>query len=190
MQLLLWFDEYLFHLVNGTNIGWLNSIAPLLREKTTWIPLYLLLAAWCMWRYSWRTALTLLVASALTVAVADTTSSKILKPLIQRERPCRAVPDAIVRVPCGGGFSFPSSHAANHFALAALWIRGLHQQRRLNVLWWAWWWAATIALAQVYVGVHYPLDITAGAILGVGIGSVFARLWQQLRQWWPGLGSA
>ena len=70
---------------------------------------------------------------------------------------------------CGSGYSFTSSHATNHFAIALflvlLWGRKHPFLRYLFPLW-----AASIALAQVYVGVHYPLDIFVGSLLGVGIG--------------------
>jgi len=41
--------------------------------------------------------------------------------------------------------------------------------------WWLILWAASIAYAQVYVGVHYPLDVIAGGLLGWLIGSLLAR---------------
>ena len=72
-------------------------------------------------------------------------------------------------VPCGGGYSFTSSHATNHFAIATFLILTLgliFKWIKLPLLFWA----ASIAFGQVYVGVHYPLDIFFGAILGMSVG--------------------
>jgi undecaprenyl-diphosphatase len=72
-------------------------------------------------------------------------------------------------VGCGSGYSFISSHAANHFGLAII-IGSIFKSK------WTWVkptlviWAAVICYAQVYVGVHYPLDVIGGAIIGILIG--------------------
>ena len=76
---------------------------------------------------------------------------------------------------CGAGYSFTSSHAANHFAVATFLIMTIGQILP-KIKKWLWLWAASIALAQVYVGVHFPLDVLAGGILGVVLG----RLWSML----------
>jgi membrane-associated phospholipid phosphatase len=66
--------------------------------------------------------------------------------------------------------SFPSGHATTSFACAtvlALMIPGLALP--VFVL------AAAVAWSRVYVGVHFPLDVLAGAVLGVAIGLSVAR---------------
>ena len=75
----------------------------------------------------------------------------------------------VQRVPCGSGYSFTSSHASNHFALSTflflalaswpLWVRSLLML-----------WALNVAIAQVYVGVHYPFDVLMGSLTGMVIG--------------------
>lgn len=155
---------------------WLDAILPVYREKTTWIPLYLVMAV-LLWRsYGWRRTFYLLLVVALVVTVADQIAASVLKPLVGRLRPCAELADVRELVGCGGRFSFPSNHATNHFAVATV----------LSLTWlghyaWGWrlaifTWAATISLAQVYVGKHYPSDIVAGAALGmaVAIFGVFA----------------
>jgi undecaprenyl-diphosphatase len=76
---------------------------------------------------------------------------------------------------CSGSYSFISNHAANHFALASfafLTFRGIFKKWMCL----AYAWAFFIAYAQVYVGVHYPLDVLGGAVLGITIGSITAWL--------------
>lgn len=114
----------------------------------------------------------ILACAGLSIFGSDTISSKLIKYEVKRLRPCQEVklePAAITRVDCGSGFSFTSSHAANHFCLAAFIVAlfGFHM-KAWKYLWWVW--AGLISLAQVYVGVHYPLDVIAGALLGCTIG--------------------
>ncbi len=87
-----------------------------------------------------------------------------IKAGVERERPSLGIPqaDPLIRA---GGWSFPSGHAATAFAgavsLAYLWRRGWPLFFLL---------AAAIAFSRVYVGVHYPGDVLAGAALGTAVG--------------------
>ena len=75
---------------------------------------------------------------------------------------------------CGMNGSFTSSHATNHFAIAMFLYHTLKNTSRLWSL--AFLWAAIISYSQVYVGVHYPLDILGGALIGCIFGFITARL--------------
>jgi undecaprenyl-diphosphatase len=178
-------DQSLFHTMNGQwRLAILDAIAPLWREKTFWIPLYVVLATLALWSFR-RRGFYLLLAAGLCVGIADMSSSRLIKQNVQRLRPCN---DPLVRqqtvllVRCGAGYSFTSSHAANHFALAI--FLALTLGLKYRALTWALpLWAATIAYAQVYVGVHYPLDVLCGALLGILVGWVVARLFQSRAAW-------
>lgn len=182
MQQLITIDQYFFELINvhGHNAV-LDWIMPLWREKSTWIPLYIALAGFVGYKYR-KASLYFILGLALAVGLADTISSKVIKPSVQRLRPCndpeiKAEVQLLVR--CGSGYSFTSSHASNHFAVAAFLslTLGLHYRRLRLPLYL---WAASIALGQVYVGVHYPLDILIGAILGLIIGNIVAKMYLRL----------
>jgi len=111
-----------------------------------------------------------------TVGMADVVSSKLVKPAVQRVRPCNDVGlkfEVRELVHCGGGYSFTSSHATNHFAIATFLYLVLGGLRKKWIRWALLAWAASIAYGQVYVGVHYPLDVITGAVLGSLIGTVF-----------------
>ncbi|MEJ7684921.1 MAG: phosphatase PAP2 family protein [Segetibacter sp.] len=114
----------------------------------------------------------IIALSLVTFAFTDFTSASILKPLIGRLRPCHdpALQFSINNIAgCGGVFSMPSSHASNHFGLAAFWFYVIKET--LNRKWyWLWAWAFIIGYSQIYVGVHYPGDIISGALLGVLTG--------------------
>jgi undecaprenyl-diphosphatase len=175
-------DQFLFELINGqAHNAVLDWLMPIWREKSTWIPLYIALAAFVGYKYRLQ-GLYLILALALTVGLADTVSSKIIKPSVHRLRPCNdpALKDEVqLLVHCGSGYSFTSSHASNHFAIAAFLslTLGLHYRR---IRWPLYLWAASIALGQVYVGVHFPLDIFIGAILGLIIGNIVAKTYLRL----------
>ena len=78
---------------------------------------------------------------------------------------------------CGGLYSFPSSHAANHFGMAVFWYWSILKITRKK--WkWLWVWASAICYAQVYVGLHFPSDIAAGALLGMGIGIFMVKVFE------------
>jgi len=177
MEKLLALDQYLFELINGHgHNALLDWLMPIWREKSTWIPLYIALAGFVWYKFH-RVGLYLILGLALSVGLADTISSKIIKPAVHRLRPCndpKIQAEVHLLVNCGSGYSFTSSHASNHFAVAAFLslTLGLHYRRiRLPLHLWA----ASIALGQVYVGVHYPLDILMGAFLGLIIGNIVAK---------------
>lgn len=182
MEQVIALDQFLFELINGqAHNAVLDWLMPIWREKSTWIPLYIALAAFVGYKYRLQ-GLYLLLALALAVGLADTVSSKIIKPSVHRLRPCNdpALKDEVqLLVHCGSGYSFTSSHASNHFAVAAFLslTLGLHYRR---IRWPLYLWAASIALGQVYVGVHFPLDIFIGAILGIIIGNIVAKTYLRM----------
>lgn len=172
--------------VRAWHEGWhpaaLDAVAPLWRERSTWIPLYAVLLVWLLWRERWWGLLTA-AAAGLSVGLANLTSAGIIKPLVGRVRPCNLVglrEHLDLLTGCGPGQSFPSAHAANHFALATVLcftcFAGRPLLRWVSVLW-----ATSIAVGQVYVGRHYPSDVIVGAALGAMIGYLVARLFLVLR---------
>ncbi len=175
---LLNIDQQLFSLINqGLANDLFDWLLPHVRNKYTWIPLYLFLIFVLIRRYGTRSWIYVLFAIC-TVFVADTISSKLIKKTVERPRPCHVVdqhPETIVRVSCGGGYSFTSSHATNHFAVAWYFLLiPVFSRRRWQVLFLIW--ASMICLAQVYVGVHYPFDVLVGGILGSFIGYFINRI--------------
>lgn len=172
IEWLLQADGILFRLINsGCANEWFDCLMPFVRNRFFWAPLYLFILSFLIIHYPYRWwSITLYVIVA--VFLADQASSSFLKPLIHRLRPCHDVEQVVhirLLVACGGTYGFPSSHAANHFAFATFfsllfpdrWIVGLSLS-----------WAALIGFAQIYVGVHFPLDIIGGAAVGVLCGYV------------------
>ncbi len=107
----------------------------------------------------------LVLFSVVVLVFTDQLASSFLKPLLARPRPCHVLGDIHLLVGCGGGKSMPSSHAANAFGQAALFSLCV---RRIK--WYFWAFGAVVAISRVFVGVHYPGDILAGALLGTTVG--------------------
>lgn len=95
-------------------------------------------------------------------------ASSVLKMLIQVERPFVALPDVQSLFP-ETGFAFPSGHATFFMALAIS-IFLLHKKAGYIFIFFA----LLIGLARIIAGVHFPIDILGGFILGAGISYLFA----------------
>jgi undecaprenyl-diphosphatase len=166
-------DRYLFLKINTswTN-SFLDAVLPWWRDANTWTPLYLFLILFVVIN-SKKQAFFWILAAICTLVLTDQISSSLVKPFFGRLRPC-SDPSLINQVRlllpnCSVGYSFTSSHATNHFGFAAFVFVTLKPIiNKWGYLFFLW--AATISFSQVYVGVHYPLDILSGAILGLLIG--------------------
>ena len=175
LQKIKQWDQWLFIQINsGQSNSFSDSIMPYLRNSYYWTPLYLFLLLFVIINFKGRGWWWVLIFLC-TVSLTDIISSRILKEVFERLRPCQD-PDFMgyVRLlvdQCSGGSSFTSSHAANHFGMATFFfITFRHLFKK-----WAWLvfiWAAAVGYAQVYVGVHYPGDVLGGAVAGILMGSL------------------
>lgn len=171
-------DTWLFLQINTQ---WTNSaldfIYPWYREANTWVPFYLFLVVFSIQNFKMR-ALPWILFAVITATVTDQVSAHLIKGLIERPRPCRdeffAAQVRLLLNNCSGGYSFPSSHATNHFGFAMFLFLTLKPVARK----WKWLffaWAFTVSYGQIYVGVHYPIDVICGALLGTILG--WATAW-------------
>lgn len=163
-------DRHLFDIINQTIANpVLDVLCVAARNKTCLVVFYCLLAAW-LYKFHRTHFLKMLIAGAITFLLTDQLSSHLLKPIFQRLRPCNN-PEIEVRLLaayCGSGYSFVSAHAANSFGMAVFIAAALNWQKPLTGLLLLW--AAFVSFSQVYVGVHFPADVVAGAALGTTVG--------------------
>lgn len=159
-------DRELFLLLNGMHSPFWDFVMSTISAKLTWIPLYALLLAGLIYHYRVK-VVPVIMAVVLCITLADQISSSILKPLVERPRPCHSPfigMDVHTVDGCGGMYGFVSSHAANTFGLAVLlWLLF---RRRYPAVAWLFVWAMVVGYSRIYLGVHYPLDILGGYIVG------------------------
>ena len=178
MNKLARFDKELFNLINGKwHNDFFDAVMPFLRNANFWLPLYLFLFLFVLSNFR-KNAWWWIFFFAGTVILANFISSNVIREIFFRLRPCNdpAMADNI-RVlvnyrPQSSGFI--SSHAANHFAMAAfLYLTLKDYIGKWGLLFFLW--AFIIVYAQVYVGVHYPFDILRGTLIGFVFGYLSAK---------------
>ena len=129
-----------------------------------------LLALW-LWKGR-KNALKVLVVAALAIASGDMLAHRVIKPWAARPRPERTLgPAVFMRAPANGAYGFPSNHATNMGAAAAV-LTVAYPGGALAFAGIA----ALVAYSRVYVGAHYPGDVLAGLALGAAIGWLWAAL--------------
>lgn len=180
LERIIHIDKQLFFEVNECMRNDLfDLLMPLFRDKFFWIPLYILIVFLIVRQYKLK-ALYVVGFALLALLLADQISASVIKPLVGRLRPCNdASISSLVNnsVGCGSGFSFVSSHATNHFALAMFFISiFIRPSNSYYVIMPFLFWATLISFAQVYVGVHFPLDVICGGLLGMALGYGVGRL--------------
>lgn len=123
----------------------------------------------------------IVVVTALLLLVVSDAVNELLKVWIQRPRPCQALEAVRILVGCSRrSFSFPSGHATNIAAQAALFA--FHYRPLAIPLFLV---AAAVGYSRVYVGVHYPADVVGGVIVGLSCGALFVYLVSKLEQRLP-----
>lgn len=174
LQNILETDKELFLYLNHFHNEFWDTIMLMVTRKETWIPFYLVILFFFVKNYRTKSILVFLFL-ALTILAADQ-FSVLLKETFQRLRPVheptiQSLVHNVLRK--GGLYGFVSSHAANSFAIFIFTAR-IFKNRSYSFL--LFFWALLLSYSRIYSGVHYPLDILGGAILGLLVGFVFYKL--------------
>jgi undecaprenyl-diphosphatase len=169
------FDRFLLLKINRDwTASSLDALMPVITDlhRVPWFLYGVAPAALALWLYKGRKrALKVLVVAALAIAAGDLLAYRVIKPMVARPRPERSVSGVIMRAPANGSYGFPSNHAVNMGAAAAV----------LTVAYpggaYAFWaLAGLVAYSRVYCGAHYPGDVVAGLLLGAALGWPWALL--------------
>ncbi len=171
-QLFLWINRDLANPIFDAFFPFWTDI-----QKTSVFHFFILplLIALIYWRAR-LPGLLFLAASIVSLSIADFLASNWIKPWFERERPFLSLgrEEVFLRVAEVGSSSFPSSHALDAFCIAVF-VSYFFK----NLAWIVLPLAFLTALSRVYNGVHFPLDVIAGAFFGIVIGSILAFLF------WP-----
>lgn len=114
--------------------------------------------------------------SAVSVVLAGMAEA-VLKPLIGRVRPCHVLEGVRLLTRCIDGFSMPSGHALSSFAFAAPLLYLTRDTLPFTARLYPLTLAALITYSRIYLGVHYPTDILAGALVGSAIALTLSALY-------------
>jgi len=165
--------------LNSFHNDWLDEVMFLISIDKIWIPFYLIIIIFLFKIFNWKKALLIVTCLVCVVALSDRISSGFFKPTFKRYRPTHehAIMEKIYTVHDyrGGDYGFISSHAANTFGLAMFLFLTLH--KKFKNIRWLFLWAGVVSYSRIYLGVHYPLDILTGALLGVLLALIFYQIY-------------
>lgn len=175
-DLLLW--------LNGWHAPWLDPVMWFFTKAAGSLPWFVAILLLLHKKYGWQTALAVAGGTGVVVLFCDRVSVELFKEVFQRYRPSRNLEigdllhlhiDDNGNPYTGGWYGFVSSHATNFFGMAMYYWLWLRPAKRWVVLM-LFGWAAFVSYTRIYLGVHYPGDIIAGALLGLGLGWLAYRI--------------
>lgn len=186
---ILGWDRAVFEIINQDfSGGFLNTLLPFFSDFRIWLlPLGIV---WTL--FFWRTnryGRLVAIGCFFVVVATDQVSDSVIKPAVQRVRPCNVIPavnfyddngkwlvtDKFGLTTYKPSYGFPSSHAANVAGQATYWSFFYPQAAPFVISI-----AAVVCYSRIYLGHHYPLDVLGGYLVGVVFALFVAFI---LRRW-------
>ena len=171
-------DRELLVNINSLNAPFWDNIMWWISDRFVWIPLYLSIVFF-LFKIKGRDAMIAALAVGLCILIADQVASGFCKPFFERLRPTHdpQLKDIlhIVNDYRSSLYGFCSSHASNTFGIATLTCL-LFRNKWYATLIFSW--AVLNSYSRMYLGVHFPLDIVCGALVGVAAGYISYYLYK------------
>ncbi len=175
---LIEWDRELLVNINSLNAPFWDNIMWWISDRFVWIPLYLSIVFF-LFKIKGKDAMIAALAVGLCILIADQVASGFCKPFFERLRPTHdpELKDIlhIVNDYRSSLYGFCSSHASNTFGIATLTCL-LFRNRWYAALIFSW--ALLNSYSRMYLGVHFPLDIICGALVGVAAGYISYYLYK------------
>jgi undecaprenyl-diphosphatase len=178
LEKLLQLDVQLLIFLNGLGSTTFDGLWLFITKQSNWTPFFLVLLYLVYKKIGIKSTLYLLLFVSLLLVVTDQTTN-LFKVTFQRLRPCNN-PDinTIIRlVKPSNSFSFFSGHAANSMATMTFLFLVLKKQYRYTFLIFSF--PLIFAYSRIYLGLHYPLDILTGYLVGASFGFIAYQLYQK-----------
>lgn len=177
-KLLNW-DQETFIYLNGLGTKQYDSFWSIITEITTWIPLFLLFILLFILKFPKRKAF-FSILSVISIIVFITVVTYLSKVFVERARPCNdeAINSFIRILKTPIDYSFFSGHASSSFAITTLVF--LLLRNRAKWTWVFFMWPLLFSYSRIYVGVHFPLDIIVGAIIGIFSAILFYKIYNNI----------
>ncbi len=180
LQQLLQQDKELFLFLNGLGSPAWDGFWMGLTNKLGFVAImtYALLLFLGYRRFGLKKMGIVLLGVALMILATDQLAN-LFKYGFERLRPCHD-PDIgtlvrLVKPYCGGRFGYFSAHAANTMALVVF-FTGILKSNQKIIGFMLFAWAIMVGYSRIYIGVHFPLDVLTGTLIGTIFGWLFAKL--------------
>ncbi len=149
---------------------------PFITERSNWFIFYAIIWIYLVIKGGprGRTAALLIIP---LIFISDQAADNIIKPFFHRIRPCHVLQNVRLLINCSESYAFPSNHAVNNFAAAALFSN--FYPRMKYVLFGG---ALVVSLSRIFVGIHYPFDIIGGAAIGILFAMLVIYLWKLINR--------
>ncbi|HMS33329.1 MAG TPA: phosphatase PAP2 family protein [Ignavibacteria bacterium] len=173
MEFIQSIDAALFHFINSTLANPVTDrLMPFITERNNWFIFYSLVWLYIVFKGGTKGRVSALLI-ILVILISDQTADNIIKPFFHRIRPCHVLDDVHILINCSQSYAFPSNHAVNNFAAAALFSYFYPSMKSFLFTG-----AFIVSLSRVMCGVHYPFDIAGGALIGMAFAYLIIYLWK------------